>query len=231
MKLQSITDRYKILRPGYSVLDCGASPGGWTQIACRNVRPDVEYAKSMQKIVDERSPLPPIRPVAPKDEICGHLDENIEEIDYGSWSTHKHSSKGVVISVDLKPIAPLPGAILLDNRSLFDNDTKDMILQCLGDRNLDSVLSDMLPNMTGQKGADHWNSIELVRDLAHSLGSLRLRNGGTGVFKILMGSEEQLLKEELRGLFANVVTSKPDASRSTSKEIYFVCLGFKKEIK
>lgn len=32
-KLIEINDRTKILRPGQTVIDCGASPGSWTEVA------------------------------------------------------------------------------------------------------------------------------------------------------------------------------------------------------
>lgn len=34
-KLIEINDKYKILRPGHLVVDCGCSPGAWTQVAVR----------------------------------------------------------------------------------------------------------------------------------------------------------------------------------------------------
>lgn len=34
-KLIEIDDKYKFLRPGNIVIDCGASPGGWTQVAAQ----------------------------------------------------------------------------------------------------------------------------------------------------------------------------------------------------
>ncbi|CAG9774007.1 unnamed protein product [Ceutorhynchus assimilis] len=39
-KLLEIDDRFKILQPGYAVVDCGASPGSWTQVAVRRVNAD-----------------------------------------------------------------------------------------------------------------------------------------------------------------------------------------------
>ncbi len=36
-KLAEIDDRFHLLRPGASVVDLGAAPGGWTQIACERV--------------------------------------------------------------------------------------------------------------------------------------------------------------------------------------------------
>jgi len=36
-KLMEIDDKYRILRPGMSVVDLGAAPGGWSQIAAKRV--------------------------------------------------------------------------------------------------------------------------------------------------------------------------------------------------
>ena len=38
-KLQEIDDKEKLLRPGMTVVDLGAAPGGWSQIASQRVRP------------------------------------------------------------------------------------------------------------------------------------------------------------------------------------------------
>ena len=36
-KLAEIDDKYHLLRPGMSVVDLGAAPGGWSQIAAQRV--------------------------------------------------------------------------------------------------------------------------------------------------------------------------------------------------
>jgi 23S rRNA (uridine2552-2'-O)-methyltransferase len=36
-KLKEIDDKYRLLKPGQSVVDLGAAPGGWSQIAARKV--------------------------------------------------------------------------------------------------------------------------------------------------------------------------------------------------
>jgi 23S rRNA (uridine2552-2'-O)-methyltransferase len=38
-KLEEIDDKYRILKPGARVVDLGAAPGGWSQIAARRVGP------------------------------------------------------------------------------------------------------------------------------------------------------------------------------------------------
>src|SRR5690348_4618358 len=39
-KLAEIDDRYKLLRPGARVVDLGAAPGGWSEIAARRIGED-----------------------------------------------------------------------------------------------------------------------------------------------------------------------------------------------
>ena len=36
-KLLEIDDKYDVLRPGLSVIDCGAAPGAWSQVAVQRV--------------------------------------------------------------------------------------------------------------------------------------------------------------------------------------------------
>lgn len=36
-KLLEIDDKFHLLQPGYSVVDCGAAPGAWTQVAVQRV--------------------------------------------------------------------------------------------------------------------------------------------------------------------------------------------------
>jgi len=38
-KLQQLTDRDKLLKPGMRVVDLGAAPGGWCQVAAQKVQP------------------------------------------------------------------------------------------------------------------------------------------------------------------------------------------------
>ena len=38
-KLLEIDERYKLLRPGQKIVDLGAAPGGWSQVAARVVGP------------------------------------------------------------------------------------------------------------------------------------------------------------------------------------------------
>src|SRR5688572_21199408 len=37
-KLTEIDDKYKLLKPGDTVIDLGAAPGGWSQVAAQRVK-------------------------------------------------------------------------------------------------------------------------------------------------------------------------------------------------
>lgn len=36
-KLLEVNEKHRILQPGFRVLDCGAAPGAWSQVAVRKV--------------------------------------------------------------------------------------------------------------------------------------------------------------------------------------------------
>jgi 23S rRNA (uridine2552-2'-O)-methyltransferase len=50
-KLIEIDDRYEILRPGMIVVDCGAAPGSWTQVAAKRVNADGSDPRAPQGLV------------------------------------------------------------------------------------------------------------------------------------------------------------------------------------
>src|ERR1700755_3695140 len=48
-KLLEIDDKYQVLKPGMTVVDLGAAPGGWSQIAARRVGADAGQGKDNAK--------------------------------------------------------------------------------------------------------------------------------------------------------------------------------------
>ena len=57
-KLLQLDDQFRFLKPGARVIDLGAAPGGWTQVAVERVRP--EQSKGMVLGID----LTPVEPIA-----------------------------------------------------------------------------------------------------------------------------------------------------------------------
>lgn len=121
-----------------------------------------------------------------------------------------------VLGVDLKEIKPLAGVetVVAD---IFD-------FEC--DEKFDVVTSDLMPNTTGIKFVDNEESVDLnLRALEVTKDCLK--EGGNAVFKIFNSNELRRFNAEAQKCFEELHVVKPEAVRSTSKEIYVVCLGFK----
>ena len=59
-KLLEINEKFKILPPGMNVVDLGAAPGGWSQVAAKIIQSDNANAKNKLIAID----LLPIEPIA-----------------------------------------------------------------------------------------------------------------------------------------------------------------------
>lgn len=57
-KLLQLDDKYHLLRPGKRVVDLGAAPGGWTQVAVERVQPDSSGGRVVGVDILETPPLP-----------------------------------------------------------------------------------------------------------------------------------------------------------------------------
>lgn len=170
-KLLELDERFKLLKPGQRVVDLGAAPGGWTQVAL--------------KVIGDR---------------------------------------GRVVGLDLLPIDPIPGAILLEG-DFTEQAGEDAVLAAL-DGQADLVLSDMAPNTTGHNATDHLRIMGLV-ELAADFARRVLAPGGGFVAKVFQGGTEKELLAALKRDYAQVRHAKPPASRKDSAEAYVVAQGFR----
>lgn len=100
------------------------------------------------------------------------------------------------------------------------------ILDVLNGRKPDLILSDMAPNITGINSADQASSIYLV-ELALDMVKQVLKPNGNFVAKLFQGEGSDEYLKQVRACFEKVVIRKPDASRSRSREVYFVAKNFK----
>lgn len=145
----------------------------------------------------------------------------------GGWlqvATKIVSGSGKVIGIDIKPVDPVPGAIVIQG-SIEDLGIMDKVAGILGGK-ADVVLSDISPNVSGVWDVDHARQISLT---AAALLFARnvLRAGGSAVFKVFEGEMLNEMRAELRKSFGKVLLSKPTASRQESSELYVVCLEFR----
>jgi 23S rRNA (uridine2552-2'-O)-methyltransferase len=89
----------------------------------------------------------------------------------------------------------------------------------------DVVLSDMSPSLTGIRDRDEAAASDLVRR-ALVVASRVLRPGGSFVCKIFMNGDYRELRDAVSRRFETVSTTRSDATRKGSAELYIVARGF-----
>lgn len=136
-------------------------------------------------------------------------------------------STGRVVGIDIKPVEPLAGAVILEG-NIEDAEMKSRISETLGGK-ADVLLSDLAPNVSGVWDIDHARQISLTQ-AALQFANTILRPGGSAIFKVFEGDMLNDLRAELRQNFGKVQLSKPSASRQESSELYVVCLDYRHNI-
>ena len=171
-KLLELDKKDRILRPGMVVVDLGAAPGGWSQVALKMVK-----------------------------------------------------SSGRVVAVDLLPLDGIGGVEFIQGDFTEQQCFEDLIT--LLDGPADLVMSDMAPNMSGNKSIDQPKSVYLV-ELALDFACKSLKPGGTFIAKIFQGAGIESVVKLMKQYFRVVKHRKPPSSRSRSAEIYLVGLEFRR---
>jgi 23S rRNA (uridine2552-2'-O)-methyltransferase len=171
-KLLEMNEKDRLVRPGMTVLDLGAAPGGWSQVAGR---------------------------------LMG--------------------SHGTVIASDILAMDALPDVTFIEG-DFREDAIYEQILAALGDRKADLVMSDMAPNMSGNKGVDQPRAMYLA-ELALDMAERVLEPDGQFLVKVFQGEGFDEYRQLLLQRFHRVVSRKPAASRARSTEVYQLASGLK----
>jgi 23S rRNA (uridine2552-2'-O)-methyltransferase len=171
-KLEEIQRKDHILKPGMSVVDLGAAPGGWSQYALGLV-----------------------------------------------------GRKGRIVAMDILAMEPLPGVEFLQG-DFREEAVLEALLNRLNGREIDLVMSDIAPNITGVDAVDQPRAIYLA-ELAVDFADRVLRPGGDLLVKLFQGEGFDPLLKDLRARYDKVVMRKPRASRPRSREVYALARGRK----
>lgn len=148
----------------------------------------------------------------------------------GGWSqvlVELVGPAGTVFGVDLQRIASVEGAMFLQG-DFTKKATHDRLRDLLardGRKEVDVVVSDMAPDMSGNYDLDQARSIHLC-EMALRFAESHLKDGGNFCCKIFEGADFQEFREVLRTRFRKVVQFHPPASRKQSSEVYMVGKGF-----
>ena len=165
-KLQEINEKFKILKNGFSVIDLGAAPGGWSQFV-------IEKYKNCK-----------------------------------------------LLSIDLKKIEPIGNSYQIVG-DFNDQSTKEKIINYFS-KKVDLVMSDMAVNTTGNKKLDSVVTGELSLE-ALRFSKDQLKQDGSFVSKIFMGSTFNEIVGEAKLTFKEINIFKPPSSRKESKESFIIC--------
>ena len=112
-----------------------------------------------------------------------------------------------------------PGVLLGD---ITDSMIQEQVLEELGERPLNAIVSDISPDITGNWATDQAVSIDLVIQVLDFSLPL-LCSGGSFVTKVFQGTGIDELILVLREHFSKVRRYSPEASRNSSSEVYVVC--------
>ncbi|MEA3301716.1 MAG: 23S rRNA (uridine(2552)-2'-O)-methyltransferase RlmE [Pseudomonadota bacterium] len=171
-KLLEIQHKDQLIQPGDVVVDLGAAPGGWSQVA---------------------------------HELVGE--------------------KGAVFALDILPMDAIAGVTFIEG-DFREQQPLDKLCDALKGRDVDLVISDMAPNLSGMASVDQPRSIYLC-ELALDFAVQTLKPGGSFLTKIFQGEGFDAYMRLVRENFASVVTRKPQSSRSKSSEVYLIGHDFR----
>jgi 23S rRNA (uridine2552-2'-O)-methyltransferase len=174
-KIREMDEKYKLFHRGTRVVDLGAAPGGWSQVAA--------------KAVGSTDALP------------------------------------LVVGIDYLEMDPIPGVILL-RKDFTENDAPQMLIDAMGGKKADLVMSDMAWPTTGHRATDHIRIVQLI-EIAADFALDVLAPGGAFVAKVFQGGTEHELLHMLKRHFRSTVHAKPPSSRADSAEAYLIARGFR----
>ena len=169
-KLMEIDDKDKLIRPGMIVVDLGAAPGSWSQVANKRV-----------------------------------------------------GVVGRVFALDLLPMEPIPGVEFMQG-DFHDEEFVERFEEILGGRQVDLVMSDIAPNISGIPSSDQARSIYLA-ELALDFAQKHLAPGGRFLVKVFQGEGFDAFRKQMESDFKSVLVRKPQASRGRSSEVYLLGSG------
>jgi 23S rRNA (uridine2552-2'-O)-methyltransferase len=171
-KLKEIQDKDQLIKPGMNIVDLGAAPGGWSQLARQLI-----------------------------------------------------GKKNKIIALDILPMEALDGVEFIQG-DFREEAVLDRLHTLLEGVPVNLVMSDMAPNMSGNKGMDQPRAIYLG-ELALDTAKTVLAKDGSFLVKLFHGEGFEAFHHEMQRYFSKVVIRKPKASRPRSNEVYILAKGFK----
>jgi 23S rRNA (uridine2552-2'-O)-methyltransferase len=146
----------------------------------------------------------------------------------GAWSQYaarRVGARGRVVATDILPMPELSGVEFVQG-DFREPEVFDRVVHLLPERQVDVLLSDMAPNLSGVDAIDQPRTMHLA-ELALEMAGRILKPGGNALIKVFQGSGFVELLQDARRQFGRVKLLKPEASRSRSPEMYLLAMQFR----
>jgi len=146
----------------------------------------------------------------------------------GSWSqvaVQRLKGHGKVIALDILDMQPIGGVTFIQG-DFREESVLRVLEQKINNTQVDLVIADMAPNISGVKDVDQAGAAYLT-ELALDFSKDWLKPGGNFLVKVFIGAGFEEILQNMRHMFDKVVTRKPKASRDRSSEVYLLGLGRK----
>ena len=190
---------------------------------------DDEYVKAAQAQGYRSRAVFKLAEIQEKDQL---IKANMNIVDLGAapggWSQFAQQRLGKnnkLIALDILPMEPINGVDFIQG-DFREQAVMDELYSVLNGLPVHLVMSDMAPNMSGNKAIDQPCSLylcELALDTAKSI----LAKNGCFLVKVFQGAGFEDFHRDVQQHFAKVIIRKPKASRPRSNEVYILAKGFK----
>lgn len=190
---------------------------------------DDEYVKMAQALGYRSRAVFKIKEIQEKDRF---IRPEMTVVDLGAapggWSQYVRqilTKNSKLIALDILAMDPIEGVEFIQG-DFREAAVFQILTDTLIGNTVDVVLSDMAPNMSGNKGVDQPGAMYLA-ELALETAKSLLRKDGTFLVKVFQGEGFESYHKDIQRLFRKTVTRKPKASRPRSNEVYLLAKGFK----
>lgn len=144
----------------------------------------------------------------------------------GSWSqvaSRRILPGGRLIALDILPMDSLHGVEFIQG-DFREETVLHQLEEMLEGRQVDLVLSDMAPNMSGIELTDQARVMYLA-ELTLEFCERKMKPGGDMLVKVFQGSGFMELRSAILQMFQTVQVRKPAASRGRSAENFLLARG------
>ncbi len=146
----------------------------------------------------------------------------------GGWSQFARQllgKNGRLVALDILPMEPIDDVDMIIG-DFREESVLNELYAVLNNAPIHLVLSDMAPNMSGNKSTDQARSI-FLGELALDTAKTVLTKNGVFLVKLFQGEGFEAYFKEVQQAFTTVIIRKPKASRQRSNEVYILAKGFK----